>query len=653
MEEFRNERSLYMNTYQHLKLSNFRSNHGFFHHYQKLITNTVLPYQYKILNDEIEGVAKSHAIENFRLAGKVLRGEPISDEFYGMVFQDSDVAKWLEAVAYSLVVFPDSSLEELADSVIDLISNAQDNDGYLNTYFTIKDREKRFTNLQEAHELYCSGHMIEAAVAYYEATGKDKLLQVMKRNADHLYEHFMTINPHGYSGHPEIELALLRLYQVTGEERYLTLCKHFIDVRGEKPNYFKEEVKKRNWKVWGMNAEDTDYMQCSKPVREQTIATGHAVRAVYLYTAMADLSSYIDDEELKLACDALWDNITNRQMYITGAIGSTVLGEAFTKEYHLPNDTVYGETCASIGLIFFAQKMLKLHKHSHYADVLERALYNTVLAGMQLDGKKFFYVNPLEVLPGISGEAVTHRHVLPERPEWYACACCPPNVARLLTSIGSYAYAEEESTLYCHLYVAGEIKTSSGLTVECISDYPFNGTIVYRLKSNGTFTLALRIPDWSTHTTITYNHKSESFSEFLKNGYVSLTKEYQEGDEIELTLDMSVHKVYTNSKVANNTGMVALQRGPLVYCVEGIDNQNDILSLSLTEHSLITVQPVIKDLLGGVTSLTFTGIRTREVDTLYTYHKPDTVPCNITAIPYYAWGNRGITQMRVWIPERS
>jgi DUF1680 family protein len=646
------ERSLFMSTYQPLKLSNFRSNQGFFHHYQELITHTVLPYQYKILNDEIEGVAKSHAIENFRLAGKVLRGEPIFDGFYGMVFQDSDVAKWLEAVAYSLVVFPDSSLEQLADSVIDLIEQAQEKDGYLNTYFTIKDKDKRFTNLQEAHELYCSGHMMEAAVAYYEATGKDKLLQVMKRNADHLYEHFMIKNPHGYSGHPEIELALLRLYEVTKEERYLTLCKHFIDIRGEEPNYFKEEVKKRTWQVWGMNAEDTDYMQCTKPVREQTVATGHSVRAVYLYTAMADLSFYVNDDDLRSACDTLWNNITKRQMYITGAIGSTVLGEAFTKDYHLPNDTVYGETCASIGLIFFAQKMLKLHKHSRYTDVLERALYNTVLAGMQLDGKKFFYVNPLEVIPGISGEVNTHRHVLPKRPEWYACACCPPNVARLLTSIGSYAYAEEGTTLYCHLYVAGEIKTNFGKVIECIGNYPYDGSITYQIKSRGTYTLAIRIPDWSNHTTITYNHKSVSLTEITKDGYAYLTFDYQEGDEIELNLDMSVHKVYTTTKVSNNSGLVALQRGPLVYCVEGIDNQNDILSLSISKDAEFLVQPYEENVLSGTVTLTFTGLRTEEVNTLYTYTKPKEHPFTITAIPYYTWGNRGISQMRVWLPEK-
>lgn len=642
-----------MNTYQPLKLSDFSSKQGFFHHYQQLITQTVLPYQYKILNDEIEGIAKSHAIENFRLAGKVLRGESISDDFYGMVFQDSDVAKWLEAVAYSLILSPDPSLENLADSVIDLIEQAQDTDGYLNTYFTIKDREKRFTNLQEAHELYCSGHMMEAAVAYYEATEKDKLLQVMKRNADHLYDHFMKKNPHGYSGHPEIELALLRLYQVTKEERYLILCKHFIDIRGEKPNYFKEEVKKRTWQVWGMNAEDTDYMQCTKPVREQTVATGHSVRAVYLYAAMADLSSYVDDEELRFACDALWNNITERQMYITGAIGSTVLGEAFTKEYHLPNDTVYGETCASIGLIFFAQKMLKLHKQSRYADVLERALYNTVLAGMQLDGKKFFYVNPLEVLPGISGEVNTHRHVLPKRPEWYACACCPPNVARLLTSIGSYAYAQEGSTLYCHLYVAGEIKSNLGQAIECIGNYPYDGKITYKIRSNGTFTLALRIPDWSINTTIAYNHQGVPFTDITKDGYAYLTYEYQEGDEITLNLDMSVHKVYTTTKVSNNSGMVALQRGPLVYCVEGIDNQDDILSLSIPEHTEIKVQPYEENLLAGTVTLTLAGLRTEKTNTLYTYTKPNESPCTITAIPYYAWGNRGISQMRVWLPEKS
>ena len=641
-----------MGKYEPLKLSKFHAKEGFFHQYQKLVTNTVLPYQYKILNDEIEGITKSHAIKNFHLAAAVRKGEPITDSFYGMVFQDSDVAKWLEAVAYSLVNFPDKDLESLADSVIAVIEEAQEEDGYLNTYFTIKDQEKRFTNLQEAHELYCSGHMMEAAVAYYEATGKDTLLRVMKRNADYLYDYFFHTNPHGYSGHPEIELALLRLYRVTNEERYLQLCKHFLDVRGEKPNYFQLEVQKRDWKVWGMNAEDTDYMQCSKPVREQTVATGHAVRAVYLYTAMADLASYQSDDALLCACDALWDNITNHQMYVTGAIGSTALGEAFTKDYDLPNDTVYGETCASIGLIFFAQKMLQLHKNSRYADVMERALYNTVLAGMQLDGEKFFYVNPLEVIPGISGEAVTHRHVLTKRPEWYACACCPPNVARLLSSIGSYAYAEEDSTLYCHLYIAGEIHTSFGLSLDCITDYPKNGNILYRIKTSGTYTLALRIPDWSTHTRITLNNSPLSIDDLTTEGYFKLTHAFQTGDEITLELDLRIQKIYANTKVSHTNGMIAIQRGPLVYCVEGIDNEGEILSYKIKKDATLRAMPYDDTLLGGIVPILVDGVQTKSSPSLYSYQRPEETPCQLMAIPYYTWGNRGLTQMRVWLPEQ-
>ncbi len=389
----------------------YRAGEGFLSQKQKLVRQVVLPYQYDILNDQLPGVEKSHALENLRLAARKMAGEEVPpDAFYGMVFQDSDVAKWLEAAAYALASGPDPELETRVEGLIDLLEQSQRPDGYLDSYFTVKAPGKEWTNLQEAHELYCAGHLMEAACAYYEATGKDRFLKIMEKNGDCIYRHFMEECPRGFSGHPEIELALMRLYRATGNEKYKELCAHFIDVRGQEPNYFIEEQKTRGWNVWGNDSLDTDYTQSTKPVREQKDAVGHAVRAVYLYTGMADLAKESGDESLQAACRTLWDSITKRRMYVTGGIGSTVIGEAFTVDYDLPNATVYAETCASIGLAFFARRMLELEPKGEYGDVMERALYNTVLAGMALDGRRFFYVNPLEVVPGISGEV---RHPAP------------------------------------------------------------------------------------------------------------------------------------------------------------------------------------------------------------------------------------------------
>ncbi|MCM1243481.1 MAG: glycoside hydrolase family 127 protein, partial [Roseburia sp.] len=321
---------------------------GFIGRYQRLIKDVVLPYQYSVLCDEAPDTEKSHVVQNFINAGKAVRGEDTGDGFYGMVFQDSDAAKWIEAAAYSLSLFPDKKLEKTVDELIDIIARAQDNDGYLNTYYTIKDRDKRWTNLQEGHELYCSGHMMEAACAYYEATGKDKLLLVMQKNAEHIYDHFIVQGHEGCPGHPEVELALLKMYRLLDNKHCLELAEHFINTRGHDPHFYEKEKERRGWTVWNADPADTDYFQASKPVREQNDATGHAVRAVYLYTAMADLASSTDDKQLLDACRRLWESITRRRMYLTGGIGSTVLGEAFSVDYDLPGDTAYAETCASI-----------------------------------------------------------------------------------------------------------------------------------------------------------------------------------------------------------------------------------------------------------------------------------------------------------------
>lgn len=631
----------------------YHAGEGLLPAYQKLVREVVIPYQYQVLDDKMEGVEKSHALENLRLAARKNRGEKVADEFYGMVFQDSDVAKWLEAAAYALGQAPNPELEEKVESLIDLLEEVQQEDGYLNSYFTVKEPGRQWTNLQEAHELYCAGHLMEAACAYYQATGKDRLLKVMEKNADCIYRQFLEKNPRGYSGHPEVELALLRLYRATGKEKYKDLCAHFLDVRGQKPNYFVEEKATRGWNLWSSASKtvDTDYTQSTLPVREQKDAVGHAVRAVYLYTAMADMAGESGDQGLKDACHALWESVTHRQMYVTGGIGSTVLGEAFTVDYDLPNATVYAETCASIGLIFFARQMLQLETKGEYADVIERALYNTVLGGMQLDGKRFFYVNPLEVVPGISGKAVTQEHDLPQRPPWYACACCPPNVARLLSSIGSYAYGEGDNTLFIHLYLGGEVTSALGYRLSCETEYPRLGSARFTFHGEKETTLAFHVPAWNEKTVLTVNGETWDLSSCTRDGYAYVSRVFHEGDVIEIVFDMTPYKVYASSRVPADTGCAAVQRGPVVYCAEGVDNDGDVLALSLSENGVVREGAYDPQLLGGIVPLEAEGWRTCSSQELYSRKHPQREPEMIHMVPYYTWGNRGENQMRVWLPE--
>lgn len=624
----------------------YQGDDSFLGRYQKLIKQEVIPYQYQVLCDKAQGAEKSHVIANFINAGKALRGEEVEDGFYGMVFQDSDAAKWLEAAAYSLTLFPDGELEETADQLIEAIALAQDRDGYLNTYFTIKDQDKRWTNLMEGHELYCAGHMMEAACAYYEATGKEQLLRVMEKNAEYLYHIFVEEKKEGYPGHPEVELALMKMYRLTGNPHCLELARHFIDVRGADPDFFKKESENRNWTVWGMDPSDPEYTQSQAPVREQNDAVGHAVRAVYLYTAMADLANETGDEALTKACQRLWESITRHRMYLTGGIGSTGIGEAFTVDYDLPGDTAYSETCASIGLIFFASRMLEQEIKGEYADVMERAFFNTVLAGMQLDGKQFFYVNPLECIPGISGKAVTHRHDLTQRPKWYACACCPPNTARLISSMGKYAYGENAHTAYCHLFAGGTVNFENGMKLSCTTAYPYGFTVNYKVQA-GKGQLAIHIPSWSSQYQISVNGQETVPS--LQDGYVYLP--VKENDEILLTLDDSPYFMYASPKVPRLSGYTAVCRGPLVYCFEGVDNEEDVLSLSLKRGGKLSVSPCHDQILGETVKITAEAMRTEANSDLYSNKPPKEIPCQAVAVPYYTWCNRGENQMRVWMPE--
>lgn len=616
---------------------------GFIGRYQKLVTETVIPWQEKILWDEAPDTEKSHAIANFINAGKALRGEDTGDGFYGMVFQDSDVAKWIESASYSLMNNPDPELEAELDKVIGYISDAQDKDGYLNTYFTIKDQDKRWTNLHEAHELYVAGHMIEAACAHFEATGKRTLLDVMQKNTECIYDHFVTKNNPGVPGHPEIELALMKLYRITGDKKALELCAHFLNKRGQDPELFIREADNRTWSVWGSNPRDKgdlEYRQCDKPLRELTQATGHAVRAVYLYAGMADYASETEDKELQGACGRLWKNIVERKMYVTGGIGSTVLGEAFTVDYDLPPDTAYAETCASVGLMFFASRMLENELKGEYADVMERAFYNTVLAGMQLDGKRFFYVNPLEVNPGISGVAVTHKHDLPVRPKWYQCACCPPNVARLIESFGKYAYGENESTSFCHMIASGKVVFKNGMTLECETDYPHGMNVKYTVKGNGK--LAVHIPGWSKDFSVAVN--GGQVHPGLDNGYIYI--DINGSSVIDIKLDDAPHLVYASSRIPRAAGMVSLRRGPLVYCFEGVDN-GSVKTLRIDRNYAPVVSSYSAELQAD--TLSVKAVRENDSEELYSDVPPAVTPCEATAVPYYTWGNRGETEMRVWM----
>lgn len=635
-----------------INLAKVQIQDGFWSERQRLIADVVIPFQEKVLNDEIEGVEKSHALANFRIAAGLEEGE-----FYGMVFQDSDVAKWLEGAAYSLIVKPDSALEQRADAIIEVIEKAQQADGYLNTYFTIKEPEHRWQNLQECHELYCAGHMMEAAAAYYEATGKDRLLKVMERMADHISSQFGPGKRTGIPGHQEIEIGLMRLFHATGKEKYRDLAQYFIDERGKDPEFFKKEKEKRGWDHFGINPEDTKYYQCFAPVRQQRTAEGHSVRAVYMYTAMADLAGATGEKALLDACETLWDNITQKRMYLTGGIGSTGDGEAFTLDYDLPNDMAYAETCASIGLAFFAKKMLNIRPANKYADIMERVLYNGILSGIQLDGKKFFYVNPLEVNPGVSGVLQGYKHVLPERPGWYACACCPPNLVRLVMSLGRYAWSESEDTIYSHLYVGGSARLDRAV-IDVESGFPWEGRVKYTIRPerrDAAFTFAVRIPSYVRESIVRLNGReiSESTDKEIwkKDGYLYLSGSWKEEECLAIEFPMPVRRVYSNTAVRDNENCVALMRGPVVYCFEGADNVEPLQTLRIPENTVFRAQYLREGVLQGMVVLEGEGLRMESSEELYSEEKPACIPVGLRAIPYFAWGNRGVNQMRVWMPQ--
>ena len=643
-------------------LHKLKINDPFLGQYQQLVRDVVIPYQWDALNDRIEEADPSHAIENFRIAAGRQEGE-----FYGMVFQDSDVAKWLEAVAWSLCQKPDPGLEKTADEVIELVAAAQCEDGYLNTYFTVKAPEERWTNLAECHELYCAGHMIEAGVAFFQATGKRRLLDVVCRLADHIDSVFGPGDNqlHGYPGHPEIELALMRLYDVTQEPRYMALVKYFVEARGTQPHFYDIEYEKRGktsyWNTYGpaWMVMDKPYSQAHQPISEQPVAIGHAVRFVYLMTGVAHLARLSQDEGKRRDCLRLWKNMARRQLYITGGIGSQSSGEAFSSDYDLPNDTVYAESCASIGLMMFARRMLEMEADSQYADVMERALYNTVLGGMALDGKHFFYVNPLEVHPKSLKFNHIYDHVKPVRQRWFGCACCPPNIARVLTSLGHYIYTPHDDALYINLYIGNSVEIPVGneaLRLRISGNYPWQEQVKIVIDSSSpvNHTLALRLPDWCDKPQVTLN--GAPVTQDVRKGYLHISHLWQEGDTLQLTLPMPVRRIYGNPLVRHQAGQVAVQRGPLVYCLEQADNGEQLHNLQLPRDARFsTVEG--KGIFARKILLQVPGYKQTAKDAenqaLWHYDRAPSSrqPQVLTFIPWFSWANRGEGEMRIWVNE--
>ena len=639
-----------------VSLKDVKINDSFWERYIDLVDDVILPFQWELINDNVEGAEKSYCIQNFRVACKDEEGI-----HQGMVFQDTDVAKWLEAVAYSLEKKSNPKLEAIADGAIDLIVRAQCEDGYLNTYYTIKG-ETRWSNLFEGHELYTAGHMIEAAVAYYEATGKRKFLDVVCKLSDYIYEVFGKEENklHGYPGHPEVELALVKLYRVTGEKKYLELANYFIRTRGEKPCYFLEEdcIKNGNHIFPEFKEFDLDYNQSHLPIKEQITAEGHAVRAVYLYSGMADVAYEYQDEELLRQCDTLWTNIYEKRMYITGSIGSAAFGERFTTDYDLPNNTNYSESCATVGLAMFSNRMFQITREGKYVDCLEQALYNTLLSGIALDGKHFFYVNPLEVVPEIAEKNPTMRHVETTRQLWFGVACCPPNIARTLAAMGNYIYAVDQDTIFINLFISSQIDAminSVNVNLDLQANYPRDGKIKLKVnpQENGKeFKVAIRKPSYSAKVVVKVNGKDAEYR--LEKGYIYLTRNWNSNDEITVELDVSFRFVRCNPRVRDNIGKVCLMKGPWVYCLEEADNGDYLASINV-DTSIKPKEFFDETLFGGMMCASLEGTRidySQAGTSLYgeagAVYKEDI----FKAIPYCGWNNRGKGEMLVWMREK-
>jgi DUF1680 family protein len=603
-----------------------------------------LPYQYNHL--KVSGV-----LDNFlRATGKA------GGKHAGPYWMDSDAYKWLEATCYSLTTHPDPELEVKVDEVIAVISEAQEKDGYLNTYFQWVEPEKKWTNLGMGHELYCAGHLIQAAIAHFNATGKNSLLETACRFADHIDAVFGPGKLEGLPGHEEIEMALVDLYRLKGEIRYLHLAQYFINQRGNPNHRFRWELGhldeigggpvKLNQQFYGTYEKyDGRYSQDHLPVREQREVVGHAVRAMYLYCGMADLAAETGEAALLETMERLWENVTQRRMYVTGGIGPSNCNEGFTHDYDLPNDTAYAETCAAVGMIMWNYRLLQLKGQSRFADIMEQVLYNGFLAGVSLDSRRFFYINPL---------FSTGEH---HRQGWFQCACCPPNVARLLASLGGYIYSKSRDGLAVHLYIQSSVQVNLANGEPVIlhqeTNYPWEGRIRLRLElaEGSEFTLLLRIPGWCRKYELAVNHQSLAFP--VANGYASLKRVWEPGDLVELDLEMPVEILESHPAVWQNTGRVALQRGPLIYCLEEVDHSLAVNRIMLPEETEFKTR-FDSGLLGGVTIIECEGlvydlkVWEKSLYRSANFDKP-LLKVPVKAIPYYAWDNREPGTMAVWL----
>jgi hypothetical protein len=570
-------------------------------------------------------------LENMRLAA---RGA--TNGFRGPVFMDSDLYKALEAASYSLATHPDPALDKQLDDIISLLAAAQQPDGYLDSHFIVKEPGKRWTNLRDWHELYCAGHMFEGAVAHYQATGKKNFLNVATRYADYIDSVFGPPPKRlGYPGHPEIELALIKLWRATGNQRYFELARFFVENRGRK--FFATEHHTP------LDKYDGSYWQDDVPIFDHQNIKGHAVRAAYLMSGVTDVATQTGDERLLKMLDRVWRNTTERNEYITGGIGPSAHNEGFTVDYDLPNLTAYQETCATVALAQWAHRLALLYGDARYGDVVERALYNGVLSGVSQDGTKFFYVNPLE-------SAGNHH-----RSPWFGCACCPPNVTRTLAALGGYAYAASADSLYVNLYIQGSAQAKVGddaVALKVTTEYPWDGKVALELTpaSPAKFALRLRVPGWCRNASVAVN-RQEIKATVAEQGYLVLDREWKPGDRVELDLPMPIERVAANPQVKADQGLLAIQRGPIVYCVEQCDQAAPIAALWLPREAELkaTREP---RLLGGVVTITGEVRAASEQQwrrNLYQSAAPASRVA-LKAIPYYAWDNREPGAMRVWLP---
>lgn len=634
-----------MKGFSQLGNQNIKITDSLFGTYVDMIANSVLPYQWEMLNDRIPSAPRSQCLKNFRIAAGDLEGA-----FYGAVFQDSDAYKWLEAAAYCIESGKGDHFIKMADELVHLIARAQQPDGYLNTYFTIVSPLQRWTNLVEGHELYCAGHLIEAAVAYTRATGNKKILDVAVRFADLITKTFGAEEGKiaGYPGHQEIEVALLKLYRYTKNSHYLKTAEYFIRQRGKQPNYFSQEIQNR--KGIGIFPEFADYdlvyaQSHKEPVLQREVE-GHAVRAMYMCAAMADLALETDDQDMKDACHALWESTTERRMYITGGIGSSGFLERFTTDYDLDNTTMYCETCASVGLMMFGQRMTSLTGDAVYYDAVERALCNTVLAGISATGKKYFYVNPLEVWPSSCLPYTSKKHIKPERQDWFDVACCPTNIARTLASLGQYIYAKDGEKLCINLFISSSITEIFGgeiCSLHLSADPGRKGSI--RIEVDHSIELKIRIPSYARNPAFSIN--GVSFDPCIEKGYACIS--VKENSILDIELNIVPEWTASNSLVRANAGKAALTFGPFVYCFEEIDNESNLSSVFIHSEKIPQYNGTLESLPGNMPSISVQGTRiTSGVKGLYGKAQFSSESITLKAVPYCLWCNRTPGEMTVW-----